>query len=109
MKRPMGYFYLMSIRCRDEWGARALADIYAGQTFTFLGQHDMYGGDVCKFGAVAGLVDGEWWVGIGPSSVTSSGISSEQEASRANQFCNVMYGMLQNDNFFYIEMAGGEV
>jgi hypothetical protein len=104
----MAYVYMMAVRCRNEWVAKALADKYAGQTFTFAGAYDMWGGDVCKFGAIAQLADGEWWVEIVPRGVTSSAISSGQEASRANQFCNVMYGMLRNEKFFDYAIAGVE-
>jgi hypothetical protein len=88
----MALIYMLAVHCRNEWVARALADKYAGQTFTLVGAHDMWGGDVCKFAAAAKLADGEWWAEIVPSGVTSTGISNDQEASRANQLCNVMYG-----------------
>ena len=104
----MAFGYLMAVRCRNEWVASALVDKYAGQTFTFAGAHEMWGGDVCKFAAAAKLADGEWWTEIAPRCVTSTGISSEQEASRANQFCNVMYGMLRNEKFFDFAIAGVE-
>src|SRR5262245_52877331 len=104
----MALGYMMAVRCRDKMVAYALADKYAGQTFTFSGAHDMWGGDVCKFAAGAKLADGEWWVLIVPHGVTSTGISSGQEASRASQFCNVMYGMLRNEKFFDYAVAGVE-
>ncbi|MCP4679264.1 MAG: hypothetical protein GY854_28005 [Deltaproteobacteria bacterium] len=104
----MGFFYMMEVHCRNTWIATALAEKYAGQTFTFSGAHDMWGGDVCKFRTGGGQFDGEWWASISPSGVTTSGIGSEQEASRANQFCNVMYGMLRNEKFFNFALADVE-
>jgi hypothetical protein len=104
----MAWIYLMAIRCPNEGVARALEGKYAGQTFTFAGAHDMWGGDVCKFAVSAKVVEGEWWVDVVPHGVTSTGISNEEEASRANQFCNVMYGMLRNERFFDYALAAVE-
>jgi hypothetical protein len=86
--------------------AKYLARKYAGQTFTLsgVGLHD---GPVCKFATEIGEpVDR---VSIWPSNITQSGIATDTEAKHANEFCNVMYGMLRNEPYFDFAITGVEV
>lgn len=99
----MGWFYCAAIHVKTKWAAYNLVDKYAGQTFVF---ND---GDIGRFKAAHNEVDGEWWVNVYVKEITSSGIANEEEAKKANQFCNIMYGMLKNDAHFDYAICGVEV
>jgi hypothetical protein len=104
----MAWWYMMAIHV-GEYSAYNLVHKYAGQCFAFNddggGIHDCH---MCRLRASAEEVDGEWWCHILPEGVTCSGIANVIEAERANQFCNVMYGMLRNDAHFDFAIAAVE-
>lgn len=105
----MAFIYEMAIRCPNQWVSQALAEKYTGQTVVFNGSAGMWPGPICRFRAGASHVDGEHWVSISPTCVTESGLAGgEEECKRANEFCNVIYGMLKNDAYFDYALPGVE-
>lgn len=102
----MGMFYGTMIDCTtfSEFAARYLVSKYAGQTFTLSGFGSQL--PVCKF--LAEIMSASR-VSIFPGSITESGIATDTEANHANEFCNVMYGMLKNEPNFDFAITGVEV
>jgi len=99
----MGWFYGAAIYTKNTWGAQSLVGKYAGQTFVFNNT------EVCRLRAYEQFIQDGYWVNIYPKEVTRSGIANEEEAKKANEFCNVMYGMLRNDVNFDYAICGVEV
>jgi hypothetical protein len=110
----MGYFYMTSIRCKNKYIASALESKYQGQGMVFNPVHDGqivlsgWGGDYCRFLIGHSEKEGENWVTISPTNITGSGITDPDEARKANEYCNVIYGMLKNDPYFDYAVSGVE-
>lgn len=106
----MAYWYYASIRCGNKYQAKFLAEKYHGQTFTFNVPNTLM--------AVPARMRGEskpdaddpngHWAEIGVLEITDNGIGTPDEADQANQFDNVMYGMLRNESFFDYAVIGVE-
>jgi hypothetical protein len=107
----MALIYHLAAHCKNQHIAQHMVHKYAGQTFVFNSDKGtLYNGDVCRFSARTTEPSvKEWWCEIIPSGVTNSGIANEQEAKRADEFANVMYGMLKNEPYFGYAIIGVEV
>ncbi len=108
----MGWFYMASVRCKNKWVANAIESRYAGQTFVFVDDKGWQDQIVCRLGTSINVPsddEGGVWADIAPSHITDNGLSSQEECDHANQFCNVMYGMLRNEKHFDYAIAGVEV
>jgi hypothetical protein len=97
----MAWIFHLTARFPNTHCAHAFAGKYAGQVFVFAPLGNVLRFDeVCRFHAGAEKHDGEDWADICPTVITDSGIANDEEAWKADQFCNVMYGMLKNDRYF---------
>ena len=113
----MAYWYCASIRTKNEFCARHFVDKYQGQTFVFNKPSGAIGGgEIGRMLAEMNnsdkkdwIGDTEWWVNIGCLQITDCGIGDEEEAKKANEFCNIFYGMLRNEVNFDYAILGVEV
>ncbi len=115
----MGMYYFASLRANNDLCAKALVSKYHGQTFLFNAWRSISTQPARMTASVmqeCHVLPGEekavsvWWADIMCMEITNNGISGELEASRANQFCNVLYGMLRNDGeLFQYGRMGVEV
>ena len=111
----MGWFYFAAVRCPHEHVSRYLSNKWAGQTFVYsvLGEDDgkrliSCHADVCRFCTSATVDAGEHWVSVMPTGVTDHALQNVREATRADEFCNVFYGLLRNESFFDYATTGVE-
>jgi len=117
----MALLYLASLYTRNQAQASHFIDKYDGQTFNF--NHPtpgVIGGGVVGKMTVEAVPTGKlvetdsddavgFWVNIYCKQVTSRGLANEVEVRRANEFANVLYGMLRNDPYFVYGRVGVEV
>ncbi len=117
----MALLYYASLFTRGQAQASHFIDKYDGQTLTF--NHPtpgVIGGGVVGKMAVEIIPTGKlvetdsddavgFWANIHCKQVTSRGLVNEVEMRRANEFANVLYGMLRNDPYFVYGRVGVEV
>ena len=104
----MAYWYMTSIRCVDKIAALAFVAKYDGQTMLFE-EGKPFDGEVCNFSAERSLgADGGYWVNVLPHTVADIAPLNDEECERANQYNDVIYGMLRNDRDFLYAISGVE-
>ncbi len=105
----MAYIYHASIRSSNVWQAKFLAQKYHNQTFSFNYFNPTLASTPARMWAE--FHEGDWhnyWTYIGVMEITRSGIADAEEADRATQFDNVIYGMLRNEPYFDFAITGVE-
>lgn len=106
----MAWIYHFTAHFQNKILAQMMQKKYQGQTFVFGDiSNCLGGGEVCRFYPWIIEDNENIWLHIVPSGVTDSGISNEKEAKRADEFSNVMYGMLKNETAFDYAIIGVEV
>lgn len=107
----MAYWYYASIRTSNPYQAGFLAEKYHGQTFTFNvpGTLAVLPARIRAEAKPPQKDDpGSHWTEAGVLEITDCGIADQEEADKADQFDNVIYGMLRNDSFFDYAIVGVE-
>lgn len=99
----MAWLYGATIRTPTEWAARNLVSKYQGQIIVFNDR------SLGRFGCSAVETSDDWYCDIVCREVTESGLAGPGECQKANEFCNIMYGMLRNDEHFDFALLGCEV
>lgn len=98
----MAWWYYASLRVQNQFQAEHLSLKYHGQPFTFNRGDGAIGCVPARIVASHNqrLDNGEHWATIGCYDITDSGICDEDEARKANEFDNILYGMLRNEKWF---------
>jgi hypothetical protein len=99
----MAWLYGVSICTSTEWAARSLVDKYQGQIIVFNDR------SLGRFGCSVVKESDGWYCDIVIREVTESGLAGDGECQKANEFCNIFYGMLRNDEYFDFALLGCEV